>query len=604
MAAHIREETLELECDLQDATVPRAGAPWPCYPYLPLVPSGRRGLVASRTVTMENAHLCAKVALDLGGRLIELTDRRSGTAILPEVRALRPEAAGPRGAWLREGVQIMADGPMRANGIGPVESLILGGGDGEPAELLLHELTAERVQPDEARGGGLSWHATWRLPATDPWLELDVRTLNRGFGQAAYCGGLSVHFGGGQALLGPHGVAVYDTDRDAGVFLIAGDGDWEAVDWDGGTLWLYRRAERGEGRLWPRQCDSWTVRLFPLAGLGGLTAFWACGALHLDGRKLRVWSAAALQGATVVAQVGDGRAFVATVSAGPGDVAALDLAGLPGEPAGLALLSANRDELVRWVAGEPQPDLAAAYDAVPRLPPAESARWAHYVEALRMEAAGDDPARYLHAAAHDPALRPAALVRLAMRATARQDWEEADRLLEEALLVGAEDHLAWWLKAVVGRMAHGPGAERPELANAHYLAPLEPALRAEGFLSIPEPAGPEPSPLLRALAERPESVTEVACLLLEAGLRDQAARLMDEALRHREHPGLRYLLAWALLTGSRMDVEAAAHVRRAASAPVEPPFPWRPLERRAVAELSARFPDDARLRALARLLGV
>lgn len=95
---------------------------------------------------------------------------------------------------------------------------------------------------------------------------------------------------------------------------------------------------------------------------------------------------------------------------------------------------------------------------------------------------------------------------------------------------------------------------------------------------------------------------EVACLLLEAGLSGECARWIDECLRHREVPMLRYLQAWSLLQNSRMAVEAAEQVSVAGKSPLEPPFPWRGLEKRAVKALAAKFSNDERLQSLAALL--
>ena len=99
-------------------------------------------------------------------------------------------------------------------------------------------------------------------------------------------------------------------------------------------------------------------------------------------------------------------------------------------------------------------------------------------------------------------------------------------------MYNADDPLLWWGKAVALRLA-GEDNEQ-ELLNAHFLAPLEPALRAESFLSQPINPDGAPSPLLASLAENPEEFIEVACLLIDCGLFDQASRWIDEALRHRD----------------------------------------------------------------------
>lgn len=588
MAAHILEETLDLECATLQSVVPAPGEPWPCYPHVLLRPTGARQIVTLRMAALENAAIRAEIALDLGGRMLTLRDRRTGRDVLARPRALEPESAGPRGAWLADGVQLMAEGPFRANSMGPMEFQSEDGEDGEPASLLIHEL---------AGGASLSWHATWSLPPESPCVDLSVRALNRSLRAAPYCGGLRLRLSGTAWLRG-RCVATYDEAMDSGVVVIPAIGTFEAASWDGRDLALFRRSERERGSLGPRQADSWQVRLMPVSGLGGLSAFSPDAAMHIVGHELRLLVAEPMPGAKVIVQLEDGRTLEAPVSPTPSSLLRLDLAGLPGAVAGLALRDAGKVERLRWVSSDAMAPLDGDYAWVDVEPGRPVPRERLYLQGLAAFEEGRDASLELAAASHDPGLRAPALVVLAMQAVRGQDWAHADRLLEEALLFNAEDHLAWWLKAVMRRLADGPEAERPELPNAHYLAPLEPSLRAESFLSIASPQGKDPNPILAPLAGHPEALAEIACLLLDAGLTEQSAKFLDEALRHADHPNLRYLLAWTLLRDARLEAEAAGHVRRAATKPVEPPFPWRPVEARALKDLVKRFPEDARLRTL------
>ena len=213
-----------------------------------------------------------------------------------------------------------------------------------------------------------------------------------------------------------------------------------------------------------------------------------------------------------------------------------------------------------------------------------------------------EPAQWQESAA-DPAslplqLRGAAYIALANRAGRGGDLKAALGHVDSALATLGDDPLAWWQRAVLARLAGEADDEREDLTMAHALSPLEPALRAEAFLSMPQGRSKDPSAVLSPLAGDPDALHEAAHLLVEAGLFQEAARLIDEAQRHGEHPLLRYLYAWCLLQATRMDVEAAAEVGKASRAPIGPPFPWRETEVRAVSELAAKFPADARLQTL------
>jgi hypothetical protein len=161
--------------------------------------------------------------------------------------------------------------------------------------------------------------------------------------------------------------------------------------------------------------------------------------------------------------------------------------------------------------------------------------------------------------------------------------------------------LLWWDKALAARLDEQDN--QSEILNAHFLAPLEPALRAESFLSQPISLDPEPNRLLASLEENAEEFIEVACLLIEAGLYDQASRWIDESLRHRDLPMLRYLMAYCLLTATRLGAEASDQIRIAAQSPVAPPFPYRDLEKTVIDVLRKSFPDDRNLEVYQRLLG-
>ena len=170
-------------------------------------------------------------------------------------------------------------------------------------------------------------------------------------------------------------------------------------------------------------------------------------------------------------------------------------------------------------------------------------------------------------------------------------FTSANLEFEQALLYNGEDHLTWWLKAVATRLSGEAVDESTDLLNAHYLAPLEPALRAEAFLSQPQGPRNGPSAVLKSLDKLPDDFIEVACHLVEAGLFDQAGRWLDEALLHANLAMLKYLLAYCCLRAG-MEADAATQVTSASLAPVVPPYPWRSIEIRVLTDLCDRFPND------------
>jgi uncharacterized protein HemY len=91
---------------------------------------------------------------------------------------------------------------------------------------------------------------------------------------------------------------------------------------------------------------------------------------------------------------------------------------------------------------------------------------------------------------------------------------------------------------------------------------------------------------------QPETFVEVACRLIEASAIEDAARWIDEALRHQELPMLRFLLAFCHLKFGGKDFEAAKEIQQAVKPEVQPPYPWRSLEIAVLKELSLHFEES------------
>lgn len=307
--------------------------------------------------------------------------------------------------------------------------------------------------------------------------------------------------------------------------------------------------DRGAELLGPRLVDNWEVLVIPTP----VAVRNSCSAGALTDRAF--WPAIHMAEVRVLIQDQTGATLEATLDLVPGT--ALDLP----EYQAIQIRDAHGTPFASWPSATPDPDEFALQRDL------------------------------LH-----PDRRAATLVALAYRAIASNNRPRAKQLVDDALGLNQEDHLAWWLRAALSR-----GESEGDLPNAHFLAPFEPVLRAESFLAMAVNER-DPNPLVAPLADDPDALIEVAVRLREAGMMDDLARWVDEALRHREVPMLRYILADALLAKSRMAVEAADHIARVARTPINPPYPWRPLERAVLERLHERFPDDARIAELLEMM--
>jgi len=566
MPTEVYEDGIDLSIGLLESLPMSPDAPNPAYPLPQLRSANDEEVRTFRCVVLENPFVRAVLLPGLGGRLISLQDRRTDVEILRRHPSIEPQAGGLRGIFLREGIQLRLNGEDRLNALGNVATA-LDQPEGEEDE-------AGVWIAETSQAPGLGFHMRISLTPDRAELRFEVRAHNRTLRPLPYDGELSIYLGAGEMV----GSAFYSSERDAGLMVVEEDAPLDGLRLEDGVLRVSRFGAPRE--LAPRQVDAWSVRLVPLSRLGGLTGASSEGGIHLEPTRVRVQAAERRTGHKLLLLTEDGQTLEAPVELHPETVTDIPLEGLPSAPTAVLLQDPGKEELIRadtrFVAPPPLP--APVHVTPPTLDP-------------ELNEVG------LRRATADVATRHLAYTRLAQLLMERGEYAAAGERLETALMFNADDPLLWWAKAVAARMAGDEGEERPELLNAHYLAPLEPALRAEGFLSQPMEMGKEPSPLVSALEENPEEFVEVACLLIEHGLLDQASRWIDEAVRHRDLAMLRYLQADCLLRGTRMVAEAAEHIA-AAGRVAGPPYPWRAVERTALERLSARFPQDERIRQL------
>lgn len=558
MPARIFEDSLDLTIE-QVETVPLpAEGPLPeCYPMPLLRGTGRTSPQSTPVVVLENSFLRISVCPDLGGRILEVKDKRTGLDVLPRWSSLVPEPGGPRGLRLPAGLRILGGKPgaeARLNDMGRVDLMIRESEEEEaPAAVMLHELDS---------GSGVSWRALISLPSDRAEIQIDLKVLNRNLHPALFEAGLEIE-GARGAFWGEETWGAWWTERDAG-WHVGCDRrlTWEA---DGTAL----RAVSPASPLYPREVLSLCYRLTPFSGLGRAAILSPDLGAGMIGGRLRVQSSARVPAAAIILRTDQG-SFSAQADLHPEAFFEADVSSL------------GALQAVGWQGEE----LAWGPQTQPEAPLPSPLR-----NSLLQEPKGSLV----------PGLAGPALVARSQRLASQGKWAEASLALEEALVVNGEDHLAWWAKAWATRMGK-LAEERPELLNAHFLAPMEPSLRAESFLQQGALQGKDPSPITKSLARNPDAGLDVVHRILEHGEAREALSLIDEILRHEEIGLLRVISSWLLLTKSRMTVEAAQHIQKLDSRPLAPPFPWRPLEREAVLACHSAFPQSGNLALLAGIV--
>ncbi len=517
------------------------------YPLPPLRATGRLEEREFQVVVLANEWVEARICPSLGGRLVSLALRGGGDP-LAKPGPVRLQPGGARGLSLPVGLWFQAGASDRLAGLAPVD-VSARETDGEATLVCFWLLPGEP----------LAVQVRWTLSDGDVWLSAESRVWNRSL-EPAPCDPLWVLGDALQPRGGEHGTVLSGSRGALAVRTPGMPLAWVAAD----RSTLGRRFD-GALTLPPRGVDRHGLRVAPLAAPAPL-GLGPRGCVRLDDAGLLLQAFAPVSGTRVQLESEDGGTFQATMDLTGPLATRVPPESLPPGVVRVAWLDRDGLPIAQWPP-------ASAPAVSPPGPPAPDPRSA---EALRR---GD-----LWLAEADPSFRPAARIRLARRSLAQEDRPAARENLLDALNWNAEDALAWWESAALERLS-GNLDDRPQLENAHFLCPCDPLLRAEAFLSQPAQEGHGPNPLLKPFANDPESAAEAAERLIEAEQWESAAKFLDAALAWCDHGRLRLLLAWCLASRTRMAPEAARLLQEARE--WGPPFPWRPSERRAVAEMLA-----------------
>jgi hypothetical protein len=552
MPVEAYEDSCDIFIELLDALTLQPGEVFP-----KLVMRGEQETRRFRTLVLENEYLRLTFVPALGGRLWSIFDKRSQKEIQEGQSMIE---GGSRGVELTRGFMMALGTGHRPNTLGNVDSMILPAEDEEEsASILISEVHS---------GMPLAHTCKYSLAPGLAIIDVEVTVQNRSLQPAPY--ELSRFWMGQESgALSAPGVVISESEA-----LLFEPGTF--IDYQNGLI----RRPVGSW-LGGRQVDQFGFSIVPLGGeLEQVDWAARAGVGCLRATDFAFHATQPMLGHRMLVQNADGETFEAPVDLYPERAYVADLSSIPGKAVAVQLKNAEKHVVAT---------ITRASGPSEWEKPLASASLSG---ATTFDAASE--AQLLNATA-DPLLRLGAYLRLAAMATKRGDHRRADACYEQALLVNGDDPLLWWAKAVNKRLGGLDGEERTELLNAHFLAPLEPCLRAEAFLSQPQTHGKEPSPLLVPLTENPESFVEVACRLVEAGMTVEAGRFIDEAVRHVDLAMLHYLAGFLYLTESKMEVQAAEHVAKG-NRGQWPPCPYRAPEIDALNALTRRFPQDAILR--------
>jgi hypothetical protein len=576
MASQVFEDALDLYIDLLEV-VPEVGNSgeehtWKSSPFPNVVPTGQSESRRFRTIILENEYLRLTLVPALGGRLLSVYDKRFSHECLRGWKTIKAEVVDGT-SMLPFGVVFSGCKGTRANSLGSTDSMLLHPQDeGDAAEVIVAEVHS---------GSEISHQIRYILPPASNSFRMEVTVQNRsnkvvhGVHPSISVFGSNSHFSD---------TLEFCKVGDLAFTYVPGSLVAEAQELtpsvDFGSL------SRTLGWMSPRQVDSFSISVYPLPA--GMSPTYVGHEMVAElGSELKVCAGVPLLNHKLVVQTQTGDSFEMPVSIHPEKVLEVDLGTVPGH----VFVSQVKSDL--GVVVGTIPDCVLGREPIEinaeLLTPSSGTS-----SEINFSSLSDGALELLLANAHH---RVGALIEMASRFTLAGDYEKADRTYEQALLYNGDDPLLWWAKAANKRLGglDVDVEEKLELLNAHFLSPLEPCLRAEAFLGLPQTHGKERSTLLESLSEVPEMFIEVACQLIDARMYGDAMRFIDEALRHQSFAMLHYLAAALYCEKSQMVAEGVNHLHQGHRANY-PPYPYRLAEKWAISALVARFPDDSVLR--------
>lgn len=518
----------------------------PTYPQISLALGPQEKEIELPLIWLSNEFTQIAIAPSLGGRIFSIRDLRTDTEIIPIPDRLPLTQTGIRGVELNWGVEFLA-GPDRRDRLAHLDYRIKEAGDAEgKIAVFLH-----------GWAGDISWHGVVTLRPNDATIGIEQKIQNRAWNSNPARAGLTI------TLFQPDaGLHFVETTS---VLSANPDQTWSTAP--------------KLNRLGGHRFISWSGNLVPHSNSDEKTVSSESLTVSLSSSELSLQAHRPLKDHKIFLSV-SGQTLESKLDLPPGIPAITPLASIPGTIEGIAIRNAAKETILTW------PPTSDPIKSVP-------IDFPHIV----LDSIAQNPAIPPQELLRMPGLEPLGYYRLALQSIADQNPAAADTALENLTGFLAEDPFTWWLKAAIRRELGGDPEEEdlPDLPNAHYLAPLEPLLKAEAFLNTPQAAGPEPNPLLTSIAAHPEQAAGVVAAYLDCLLPQSMARLADELLRHRENPLVRYLYAFGMLRVDRLQTTAAEQVQLAEKAPVEPPFPQRQIEVEAIQTLHRRFPEMPRL---------
>ncbi len=577
MPVSVRLDTLAISCNFGEPVLPPASDYWhdskTHYPYQRFLESKEVIQRTIRILVVENSYVEYSFFPEFGCRLVGIRDKRTGKWALD----LPHEIILVKGDW-DHGVSF---GTLELSSFAPdsTDFEVEHDNDSEDVASVVFYETLPILQ--------VSCQVRISLNSDSPWLDVDCSMVNRAMSCCQVETGIGISSSGQTS-------AVYGKD-----WLCVsqrGDDSWLSIRFFEGDFTETRRSDRSTELvrlnsshvLAGAMNDNWSLSLCLLTGIANVDFLTEEFGIGVAESKL-----------TIVSQFGKPKCQIQLTSVkGESFQSAADLyseqpfqASLLGIGE-LASISISHGEEHFQHSFENQRAMCLKEGQLCKLGIEEVAFWTGskaIQEAIELINLGQDPSVCARAALIHAGDRAIANTILSIHTCRDSDWDASLAHLDQALAHEASNGLLWWMRAVINRQ-RAQSDDQPDRLNAHFLLPMEPALRAEAFLSQAAVTSMDPIPLIASVALHQWAAAEIAALYWNLGLFRDVVRWVDECCRHRESSWLRIVYAAAYLKLKGKEMETHTQLQFAKRVGIGAPFPTTEMEFRILDELRKRFP--------------
>lgn len=328
---------------------------------------------------------------------------------------------------------------------------------------------------------------------------------------------------------------------------------------------------RGAGDMAPLQCDSFSFSFANSTKLPKARFVSENVAATIEDGVLKLLPFSDLGGCRILLGLTDERTVETSCELRSQVVSEISLQSLDAEATKLAIKNANGDLILSTQSDSLEP-------SVQKIDIPEFNRGVANLLSNHLDEA--DSAFLL--CMQDLRLRSASWFCLGLSAMRRKKWALAEANFSESLLFNGANSLAWWLKNWCLRKQN---AENDfDLSNAHFLAPLDPCLRADSFFATNE------AKLLDGFGTNPHHFLDVAEWLFYSGQWEEMYSLLTEAIPRAPASLHHLLLAYAFTQIPDKQMAAMEQIVFAGNCSNQV-VPTRMSERFAVRSLSSQFPE-------------